>query len=150
MERGADINASSHRGYTPLIMATWGGHHDVISTLLLHHHHRQHLAIDAQDKRGETAVFKAAFNGDSEILKLLLEVGGADPTLGRHDDGQTPLDQARDYRQNECIQVLQVRKARRGMTDIYVRHSPSSLFPFFCLPLFSLSLYRYKHLGRDR
>ncbi|KAM6972999.1 ankyrin repeat and protein kinase domain-containing protein 1 [Aplochiton taeniatus] len=81
---GAEVNSTSRRGYTPLVIATQKRLHDIIALLLKH---------GADVGRGDgdrwTALHFAAQGGDARATRLLLD-GGALPDA-RETAGWTPL-----------------------------------------------------------
>ena len=72
----ADVNVPDNQGTTPLIAVTpdddWPTSVDpkIISFLIEHG-----ANVNAADEKGETALFGAAFYGDSETVKLLTAAG---------------------------------------------------------------------------
>jgi ankyrin repeat protein len=58
--------------------------------------------LDEADDTNRTPLHHASHEGNSSVVKLLLEMG-ADPTIGR--DGELPLDVAKN---KECKQLLKV------------------------------------------
>jgi hypothetical protein len=103
---GADVNARSHGGNTPLMTAAEEGLVDIARVLL-----DKGAEINACDVRGDTPLIRAAFSGGPEIVRLLLE-RGADPDI-RGDDGRTAQHWAEcmaqhdpDSRAGEAVQML--------------------------------------------
>lgn len=106
LHQGADTSLASSNGTTPLIVASSRGRVAVVQCLL----QAQPFAptdVDGRDEDGETALWRACYQGHVGVVKLLLEVGGADPTMVSH-NGLTPLRAAIQEGHHECIQVLQV------------------------------------------
>jgi ankyrin repeat protein len=83
------------------------GHKEIVSVLLGHERCTSSL-INAQDELGCTALFYAAAFGLPDVVKGLL-VHGADSTIGRYQDGLTPLQAAEIDEEEPCIRLLQVR-----------------------------------------
>ena len=107
---GADVDARSGNGWTPLFTATeiLNDNADVIHVLLDH-------GADANardDGSGTTALMNAAENGYADIVRLLLE-HGADVSA-RDDLGDTVLDCKTD---ENVIHVLQANGAGHGAED---------------------------------
>ena len=72
MRAGADVNAPSENGLTPLMVASRGGHADVVKVLL------EAGAADPnlKSENGETALDIAQRTQNSEIADLLRRAGG--------------------------------------------------------------------------
>jgi ankyrin repeat protein/mono/diheme cytochrome c family protein len=87
VDRGANPNAVSQTGATPLMSAR---HSEVVSLLVA-----RGADVTARSKRGETALADAASRGDLAAVKLLLEKG-ADVNAADY-RGYTPLLQAVQY-----------------------------------------------------
>ncbi|MBD2462459.1 ankyrin repeat domain-containing protein [Oscillatoria sp. FACHB-1407] len=77
VEAGAETNLSDRPGKklgkTPLMYAAEAGHANIVRLLL-----EAGATVDAQDKRGETALFLAVQQNCVEVVRVLLEYG-ADP-----------------------------------------------------------------------
>jgi hypothetical protein len=84
LDHGANVNAATPRGITPLALACLGGKRELVSLLL-----ERGAEVDARAKRGETALMVASVAGHNPIVTLLLE-HGADPTL-QSEDGITAV-----------------------------------------------------------
>jgi ankyrin repeat protein len=67
--RGADINARSLRGWTPLMMAAMNGHLDVCSALIVSGAETSLISND-----GWTALQKASFNHHVPVIRLFLSL----------------------------------------------------------------------------
>ncbi|MCW5979092.1 MAG: ankyrin repeat domain-containing protein [Bryobacteraceae bacterium] len=89
LAKRVDVNAAKADGTTALMRAAEGTGRLVIDTeavkLLLDHN----AQVDARDKRGRTALYRAAIGGRDEAIRLLL-ARKANPNH-RADDGNTPL-----------------------------------------------------------
>ncbi len=77
---GADLNATTVGGQTPLKFAAQMGDADLVAMML------QHGAEPNQAGGGAPPIAGAVINGDPEILRLLLKAG-ADPRVSFEDDG---------------------------------------------------------------
>ena len=73
IRNGADVNAKSDDGYTPLHMAAGSGFVDVVHVLLA-----KGATVDAADNAGSTPLKDAAFMGRADVVKALL-AAKADP-----------------------------------------------------------------------
>jgi ankyrin repeat protein len=59
-------------GYTPLMLAVWGGHFKIVKNLV-----DAGAAIDTCDNKGNTALMLSAWRGDFEISKYLVNNGAS-------------------------------------------------------------------------
>lgn len=100
IEHGADVNAQSKQGRTPLMLASLrDGGSDIVSLMLA-----KGADVKAKDSRGDTALSLAAGVGDVRIMRLLL-AKGAD-IESRNVKGETPLIQASGSRRAEAVRLL--------------------------------------------
>lgn len=99
-------------GVTPLMIATLHGHKDAVLRVM------PRLPINEVDLGGNTALHYAARAGDAEILGWLL-YNGADFSVPNK-CGETPLDLARSFEHEQCVQTLQV----RGLISERLRFEP--------------------------
>lgn len=83
LARGADANAITAAGVTPLHMGSECGHNDVVDVLVAFG------AAQPPDDYGSTPLHRAAFAGCVEIVTMLLEGGGIEDA--RDVNGHTPL-----------------------------------------------------------
>src|SRR5437763_1893782 len=60
---------------------------------------------NSKDSSGVSALYIAAENGHTDVVKLLLEKG-ADVNVAKRDDGQTPLWRAAEYGYLEIVKLL--------------------------------------------
>ncbi len=72
LEAQADVNAQDPKGFTALIIATYGDHFEVAQLLLKHG-----ADTEKRDIEGRTALMGAAFKGNEREVKLLLDNGAA-------------------------------------------------------------------------
>jgi ankyrin repeat protein len=87
LEKGADVNAATRDGWTPLYEASRNGHVDVAKLLL-----EKGADVNAATRDGWTPLNRASSNGHVDVAKLLLEKG-ADVNAA-DGDGWTPLNEA--------------------------------------------------------
>ena len=81
---GADINAQSDEGESPLHMAAINGNSAAVHVLI-----EAGADINARHKYGATPIHGAAINGNPAVAKKLIDAG-ADVRV-RNNDGNTPL-----------------------------------------------------------
>jgi ankyrin repeat protein len=98
---GADVNLSNRPGKklgkTPLMYAAESDHPEIVKLLL-----RSGAIVDAQDKRGQTALYYAVLEQKTEAVKSLLEYG-ADPHKKNWDG--TPFKSA-TYSNKEIVMLI--------------------------------------------
>jgi excisionase family DNA binding protein len=132
IDSGADVNARSSDGWTPLMLATIKGHTEMVEALLKNGADsnarnrkgwtalmfavsmsdadtirillRAGANINARDKEGKTALMQAACENNRESLKILIEEG-ADLNLEDH-SGERALDTARRRGYEEIVEML--------------------------------------------
>jgi len=85
LDQGADIDARSERGETPLILAILAGHDAVAERLI-----ERGAATDGRNIGGFTPLHAAAYAGDAAMAELLI-AQGADIEDARNKAGVTPL-----------------------------------------------------------
>ena len=87
LDHGADVRATDDQGDTVLIktVGVFRGSPDIVRSLLA-----KDVQINAQNKKGTTALMVAAYIGTEDVVALLLEKG-ADVTL-KDNEGLTALD----------------------------------------------------------
>ena len=66
IERGADVNAKSEKGRTPLMMAAMFGHKDIVKALI-----EAGAKVSEREEGGYTAYLWASEGGYTEIMRLL-------------------------------------------------------------------------------
>jgi len=77
LSKGAAVNTSDRRGFTPLMWASAGGNVELVQELL-----GRGAAVDRRANDGTTALMLAAANGFADAARALL-VRGADVTVAR-------------------------------------------------------------------
>lgn len=104
LAKGADVNAAKADGTTALMQAAEGSayipNNAPAVTLLLEHNPR----IDAQDKRGRTALYHASAEGKEDAVKLLLARKANVNQKAR--DGSTALSAAITYGRLPIVKLL--------------------------------------------
>ncbi|UBF27121.1 ankyrin repeat domain-containing protein [Kovacikia minuta CCNUW1] len=109
LEAGASVNLSDRPGKklgkTPLMVAAESDHAEVMRLLL-----ESGATVDAQDKRGETALFYAVQEETTEAVRVLLEFG-ADPHKKSWDG--TPFEQA-TYASPEISKLVMAADKQKG------------------------------------
>ncbi len=132
LEYGANLNARTGSGLTPLRMAILYNHVDVVKRLLAHsadaHGELCRAAmrdyrdiaqlllasgveVNAQGWSGRTALHWAVLKGYSELVRLLLRYG-ADASI-QDELGYTPADWAMARQHYEIVEILQSQRKRR-------------------------------------
>lgn len=96
---GADIEAQSQFGRTPLHIAASNGKYDSIRAL-----HKLGANLEAKTKFGETALHEAALNDQADSIRVLHELG-ADIEARNH-PGDTPLHKAATWGKPNAIRAL--------------------------------------------
>lgn len=103
---GAHVNMPDDQGNTPLILAMRLSDQDVaiqvVKELL-----KQGANVDAQNKNGETALFRAVQRKKHTLIQFLLE-NGADPAI-KNNQGLTPLAVAQANNDQQAISLLSAR-----------------------------------------
>jgi ankyrin repeat protein len=79
---GADINALNLDRRTPLSLAIYKNNHNLAMAIIKWANHggrskSVELHLDTKDKNGQTPIYYAAYNGDIDLVKALID-GGAD------------------------------------------------------------------------
>lgn len=100
-EENVDVNFQDKDGWSPLMLASKGGHKDIVGILLKHN-----VCLDLQGKDGNTCLIIACGEGNSDIIELLLQ-NGASVNLP-NDEGETALHIACSMGYLECVKVLMV------------------------------------------
>ena len=102
--KGTDVNAANADGTTALMQAAEGSAYmpnnvPAVAMLL-----DSQASVDAQDKRGHTALFRATAEGKDEAMRLLL-AHKANPNH-KAEDGSTPLLTAVQYGRLPAVNLL--------------------------------------------
>jgi ankyrin repeat protein len=90
LEHGARLDVANARGKTPLMIAAGGSHAENVKCVRLLLERGASRTVNARDRKGRTALIKAAAAGAPEIVRLLL-AAGALPDL-KDNEGKTALD----------------------------------------------------------
>jgi ankyrin repeat protein len=101
--QGADVNATTDSGRTPLMLACKRSHVGVVRVLL---QHMGEEGLQATDGHGKTALHVAAEHYYEGTVRLLL-LAGADPTV-KDTKGRTPRALAVDWGNLACVAVFKV------------------------------------------
>ena len=111
---GADVNAKTEDGWTPLHFATSGGYEEITELLIA-----KGADVNARDNRGGTSLLEAALSGKKEIAKILIAKG---TNVNAKDDiGRTTLHAAAWHGQKEVAELLIVEGA-----DVHVKDKEGS------------------------
>lgn len=118
IDKGADVNAHSKQGRTPLqIAAMHDGNVEVIRLLL-----KKGVDVKAPDSGGSAALIAAAAANDTGIVKLLLELGA--DVKAKDAGGFTALIEAAGNGNAEVVKLLLARGA-----DVNAQSAPSREHP---------------------
>ncbi|XP_056906140.1 ankyrin repeat and protein kinase domain-containing protein 1 [Takifugu flavidus] len=107
---GADINATTAQGYTPLIVAVLHRLHDIISLLLEHG-----AVVGHGDEDQWTALHFAAQNGDDRTVRLLLDKGAV--VDARERAGWMPLHLACQNGHEPVVRLLLSRMSEEAVGE---------------------------------
>jgi len=118
-DEGADVNAKSLNNTTPLQLAFRSNRFSIAAILI----RKFGADLNCIDKLGRTPLHWATFNGDMDIVSMLL-VAGADVNA-RDNDGYTPLHKAVWKGRLDCVRALLERGADllasvKGFTPIHL------------------------------
>ncbi|HET8697393.1 MAG TPA: ankyrin repeat domain-containing protein [Gammaproteobacteria bacterium] len=112
IESGADVNAASSDGTTPLLWSTFNSNLQISQALL-----KAGANVDAANRYGITPLLQASRTGDAPMIKLLLD-SGANPNLA-HPKGETPLMAAARTGRVDAINLLLAKGAHVNAADSY-------------------------------
>ncbi|XP_041654039.1 ankyrin repeat and protein kinase domain-containing protein 1 [Cheilinus undulatus] len=107
---GAEVNCTTVRGYTPLIVAVLQRFHDIISLLLDHG-----ATADLGDEDQWTALHFAAQSGDDRAVRLLLDKGAA--ADAREKAGWMPLHLACQNGHETVVRLLLSRLSEEAVGE---------------------------------
>ncbi|XP_034557183.1 ankyrin repeat and protein kinase domain-containing protein 1 [Notolabrus celidotus] len=107
---GAQVNCTTARGYTPLIVAVLKRHHDIISLLLEHG-----AAANLGDEDQWTALHFAAQSGDDRTVRLLLDKGAV--ADAREKAGWMPLHLACQNDHETVVRLLLSRLSEEAVGE---------------------------------
>ena len=111
MRHGSDVEArDSDNEATPLQLAADFDHPDCVKELL----DKYVASINATDKFGRTALHRAAFKGNIQVVKLLTSYSQCDVNAKKH-NGKTAADVARD---KGHIGVVDHLTSKSSITDV--------------------------------
>ncbi|XP_067137373.1 ankycorbin-like [Centruroides vittatus] len=99
-----DVNLADSEGNTPLIAAAQAGHVEIVGLLL--DKYKDVLLIDQRNVFGMTALMKAALQGKTKCVKLLLSAG-ANPNLCDPRRQYCPLQWARFCCRYSCAEAIE-------------------------------------------
>uniref|UniRef100_A0A4W3HWR9 Tetratricopeptide repeat, ankyrin repeat and coiled-coil containing 2 n=1 Tax=Callorhinchus milii TaxID=7868 RepID=A0A4W3HWR9_CALMI len=102
LEFGANVDACSESGLTPLGYAAASGHLSVVNLLS-----KRRAKVDHLDKNGQCAVVHAALRGHLEVVKFLIQ---ADWTLAGQQQG--------GFKKSHAVQQALIAAASMGFTEI--------------------------------
>ncbi|XP_061576306.1 ankyrin repeat and protein kinase domain-containing protein 1 [Cololabis saira] len=107
---GAEVNCTTARGYTPLIVAILQRLHDIISLLLVHG-----AAASQGDEDQWTPLHFAAQNGDDRSVRLLLDKGALAEV--REKSGWMPLHLACQNGHETVVRLLLSRLSKEAIIE---------------------------------
>uniref|UniRef100_A0A4W3HTZ5 Tetratricopeptide repeat, ankyrin repeat and coiled-coil containing 2 n=1 Tax=Callorhinchus milii TaxID=7868 RepID=A0A4W3HTZ5_CALMI len=104
LEFGANVDACSESGLTPLGYAAASGHLSVVNLLS-----KRRAKVDHLDKNGQCAVVHAALRGHLEVVKFLIQ---ADWTLAGQQQG--------GFKKSHAVQQALIAAASMGFTEVMI------------------------------
>ena len=117
IKQGADVNAKSGDGSTPLLWAADGAAHDIARALIA-----AKARVDVANEFGVTPLLHACRIGDATMVDILLR-GGANPALA-HPEGETPLMAASNSGSVAAVRALLARGANVNQADKFQNATP--------------------------
>lgn len=101
LDKGFDINAKNHIGFTPLMVATSQGNHDMVTLLI-----QYGAEVNIFDNQlGITALHLACQHGSTDIIRSLLSAGAL-INVQAQTNGITPLINAVWHRNLDAVALL--------------------------------------------
>jgi ankyrin repeat protein len=107
VEAGADINAASDSGVTPLMNAAGTGNKEAVEFLI-----QKGADVNHRTSGNYTPLMQAALVGQLEIVKILLDAG-ADPTV-KDTGGRTAIAYAEDQKHDDIVQLIEQKMPSRS------------------------------------
>jgi len=108
------VDATDHRGWTPLHIAASSGLTDVFKLLL-----DMHSDIKFENKEGRNCLHIASSKGMDKIVKMILSNGGGSSLVNTQSvKGWTPLFDAASHAHDHVIAMLQKAKAKKDVKDL--------------------------------
>lgn len=104
-EAGADIEAASNLGDTPLYVAAGYNKPEALNYLV-----EKGVKINTPGKYGMTPLMEAAARGHDQIVARLLELGA--DVNHKSDEGKTALDYAVHYKRDAIVEMLKNHSAK--------------------------------------
>ncbi len=104
-DRGADVNAKTPGGATPLHDAALKGYEQIAAVLMEHG-----AQVNARDGYGATPLHDAAMGGHTSLVQLLLD-RGADVNARETESGATPIYSAAGMGRDDVVLLLLARGA---------------------------------------
>ena len=101
LSHGANVGVHNDEGFTALTYASYHGHLDIVVLLL----DQARANINEYNQWGMTALCEASRYGQLKVVQALLARGASlDAQIS---GGPTPISEARNYRQNQILRVLE-------------------------------------------
>jgi uncharacterized protein len=108
VESGADVNAATPEGVTPLMNASGFGNKEIVQLLI-----SKGAQVNAKTKSSYTALMSAALSGQREIIQILLDAG-ADPNIQDTVTKKTAMDIAEEKGHKDIVEILRRRGGKKG------------------------------------
>lgn len=94
-----DLDATNHRGYSPLMLAVYNGQTDFCEALL-----RSGADVNSKDSIGNTVLMASAFKGNLDIVQLLLSYGA--DTSAKNRSSMNVRDWASMFGRSQVVEYL--------------------------------------------